>query len=179
MFATGQIPAVVETECHAALKKPPQRTILLNAIGLILGIVGLGLAVFPSIVLERPIPNPFETPEEMRRRTDGPPLKQGGVAIKLKEFEIHFGGKEIKNPAPPVKPPLTNDPVRWCWIAGCICALISLIVSSVAHGRERHTVMTITAMSCSVAAITWPFLVIGIVLGLAVGVFLLMVRLWL
>ena len=44
---------VVSLEAHS-------RAILLSLIGLIVAILGLGLAVIPSIAMERAIPNPFE-----------------------------------------------------------------------------------------------------------------------
>ena len=172
----------VPLEQHAEV--PPYRmshdgrspSMRLSLLGLILAVLGLSLAVIPSIATERGLPNPFESKEEAQRRIDGPPAKVGGITLRLKNFSVNFFGRDVKERVPAAPPPaLTNNPVRWLMIAGCALALVSLVISAVAHTRERHGVMTFTAMSCSVVALTWQFLVFGIVLGVAAITFLLLI----
>jgi hypothetical protein len=151
------------------------RRIPLGFYGLVAGILGLALAVIPSIAMERSLPNPFETPEQAQRRIQGPPLKKGGITLNFKGLSINLGGKEIKAPIAP-NPTLTNDPLRWLMIAAALCGLIGLAICSVAHVREKQTAITMTGMGCSVAAITWQFLVFGIVLGVALVVVLLILK---
>ena len=147
----------------------------LGVYGLVVGIFGLGLAAIPSIAMERSLPNPFETPEQALRRIDGPPRKKGGLTLSFKSFSINLGGKEVKNPVAP-KPSLTNDPLRWLTIAATVCGLFGLGLCSVAHVREKQTAVTLTGIGCSIAAITWQFLVVGIVFGIAIVVILLILR---
>ncbi len=154
------------------------RRIPLGVYGLVTGILGLALAAIPSIAMERSLPNPFETPEQTQRRIHGPPRKEGGVTLRFKGLSLNFGGKEIKSPIPPNNS-FTNDPLRWFMIAATLFGLIGLALCSVAHVREKQTAITLTGMGCSIAAITWQFLIFGIVLGvvlLFVLLFMLSVR---
>ena len=151
------------------------RRIPLGFYGLVLGVIGLGLALIPSIAMERTLPNPFETPEQAQRRIDGPPQKKGGVTIRIKALSINFGGKEMKNPVA-TNPSLTNDPLRWFMITAILCGLGGLVLCSVAHVKEKQTAITLTGIGCSIVAITWQFIVIGIILGVAIVVVLFILR---
>ena len=151
------------------------RRIPLGFYGLVVGVLGLGLAVIPSIAMQRPLPNPFETPEQAQRRMQGPPSKKGGITLNFKGLSMNFGGKEVEKPTTP-NPSLTNDPIRWFMIAAILCGLAGLLLCSVAHVKEKQTAITLTGIGCSIAAITWQFLVIGIILGVAVVVVLLILR---
>jgi hypothetical protein len=173
MSTTSPVPVVASPTIPAAPDNTRSRGMLLSLIGLIAGLLALALVLIPSIALERPLPNPFETPEEAQRRIAGPPVKKGGIGIKIKDFEIRFGGKEVKDPVVPRKPELTKDPVRWFLIGGGVCALIGLAVSTVAHVREQHAVITTVAICCSIVAITWQFVVLGIMLGIAAVIVIL------
>ncbi|WP_157605867.1 hypothetical protein [Schlesneria paludicola] len=171
-------PAVLSdnNRTEAGSRERRSSSMRLSFLGLVLAVVGLGLAVIPSLATERVLPNPFESKEEAKRRIDGPPAKAGGITVRVKNFSINFFGKDVKEPAP-AQPPLafTNDPVRWLMIVGCVLALVSLVIASVAHRQERHGFMTFTAMSCSVVALTWQFLVFGIMLGVAAAILFLLI----
>lgn len=171
-------PTELPVENHARNNSHSRRSpsMRLSLLGLILAVIGLGLAVVPSLATERALPNPFESKDDARRRNADPPPKVGGITLRVKSFSINFFGKDAKEPAPVPQPvAVTNDPVRWLMISGCVLALISLVVSSIAQLREQHGFMTFAAMSCSVVALTWQFFVIGIMLGIAAVVFCVLI----
>lgn len=162
----------IPTSNHLANGK---QTFLLSIWGLILGVIAIGLASIPAIALDRSIFNPLG--ERQNERPVAEPLAQreGGMTLKSKDISVNFGGK------PPEQEPeavanamdsLTADPIRWFTVSAICCALLGLVVSSLGHIREKHLPITIVAMSCCAAAITWQFLAIGIAIGVAAAVFL-------
>lgn len=158
---------------------PPSQTsasrgaMLLSIIGLIAGVAALGLATIPAVALERPLPNPFVDLEKNEPNVEPAAEREGGVTLKFKDLSVNLGGKAPKKEPPDeASPELTKDPIRWFTMAAIGCALIGLVVASIGHLRERHTVLTVSSMGCCAAAITWQYLVIGIAVGVAAAVFL-------
>ncbi|MEN6495327.1 MAG: hypothetical protein ABFD16_13690 [Thermoguttaceae bacterium] len=154
-----------------------RRPFVLSIVGLAVAAIALGLASIPAIVFERPLPNPFAQEKEEKPRVEPPREREGGITLKYKSLSVNVGGKapkkeEVAKAAPRAE--VTKDPVHWFTIAAIGCALIGLVLSSFAQVRERHTVLTISAMGCCVAAITWQYVAIGIAVGAAVAAFLVM-----
>lgn len=145
----------------------------LSFIGLVLGAIALGLAAIPSVAFDRAPPNPF-APKEDGQKLEPPVEREGGVNLKFKNLTINVGGKLPKKEQPAGAPvAVTKDPIRWFTIAAMSLALMGLVVTAIGQLRERHTVLTISSMSFSVAAITWQYFVFGIVVGAAAGAFLI------
>lgn len=161
---------------------PPEHAVrhgsmILSMIGLIAGMIALALAVVPAIAFERPLPNPFADKKNDDRRIDPPAEREGGITLKFKGMSMNIGGKVPKKEVPAEKPPeVTKDPIRWLTISAIGCALIGLVAATVGHLRERHTILTVTSMGCCAAAITWQYVAIGIVVGVALAVLVIVLR---
>jgi hypothetical protein len=147
---------------------------------LLAGIIALGLAVIPSIALERPLPNPFGPDKKAEELApEQPAQREGGLTLKFKKFSVNIGGKEPRK-APPVQPPkppnqLTTDPIRWFTMSAAGCALAGIGFATVGQWREKHTILSSSAVCLCALALTWQYVVIGIVVGVVVVVVLLLI----
>ncbi len=164
-----------ENRSTASSGSDPRRPFWLGVAGLVLAAIALGLASIPSLALERPLLNPFAREKQDEPPVEPPREREGGITLKYKNLTVNLGGKvprdeEIAKPEP--QPKTTNDPLRWFTIAAIGCSLIGLVLSSLAQIRERHTVLTVVSMACCVAAITWQYVAVGIAVGVAAAVFL-------
>lgn len=144
---------------------------LLSVVGLFAGVIGLGLATIPAIALERALPNPFA---DNKKEVEPPVEREGGITLRFKTLSINIGGKVPKKEQPADAPPeVTKDPIRWFTMAAIGCSLIGLVLATIGHLRERHTVLTASSMGCCAAAITWQYFAIGITIGAAAAAFLI------
>lgn len=163
-------PAPTDDNSEGSTSKRP---IVLTACGLALGALALALATIPVMAFEEPMPNPFEDPDDP---ADLPEFKrEGGIQFKFKDVTVNLGGKDVEVPAEekPDELEVTSDPIRWFTIAAITTAIIGLVVSSIGQVRERHTGLTIGAMGCCAAAISWQYIAIGIAVGAAAAMFLI------
>lgn len=163
------------------------KPMFLSVAGLVLGIVALGFAVIPSIAMEKPLANPFAK-QEPPPKPPSEPAKghDSGVTIKYKSVSVTFGGKKsaqdqkkkAAEAEPPPKPELkvTTDPVRWFTMSAIGFALVGLVIAPIAHVKEKHHVLTCSSMVCSVAAITWQYVAVGIAVGIAAAVFVITLK---
>lgn len=158
--------------CQPAAE-PNARPYTWSLVGLIAGILALGLAAIPPVALGRPLTNPFEPPEAERKQAGLVRERDGGLTLRFKGLSINVGGKAaVENEAAdPIE--VTKDPIRWFTIAAIGCALIGLLTAAFAQLRERHTVVTLGAVGCCATAITWQYLVFGILAGAAFAAFLI------
>jgi hypothetical protein len=162
--------ASTETTLHVS------RSYSLSAVGLILGILALGLAVVPALAFDRPLPNPFATTEQPK--PPKPPEPEGGFTLKYKNFSVNLGGKKRDLEEPHVQPPqpkLTTDPIRLLTIAAIACALVGIVFSTIGQLKEKHTSITAVTMLSCVAAITWQYFAAGIMIGAGIAVFILVI----
>lgn len=146
-----------------------RRPYVLSLISLIAGLIALGMAVIPPFVWDRPIQLPFTTP--------APPPEpktqhEGGLTLKIKSMTLTLGGKEVPVEEKPKPVTITRDPVKWFTISAIGVAILSMFISTLAQKFEKHTVLTTSAVSLSVAAITWQYIIIGIVIGAAIAILL-------
>ena len=153
------------------------RPMRLSVIALLLGLAALGLAVIPGMAFGRPLPNPFAEEKKPAPVVEPPAEREGGVTFRFRTWSVNFFGKgaEKKPALPPVDPPpeLTKDPVHWFTISAVGCALLGIGLASFGHVRERHTPLTVCAMGCCAAAVTWQYFAFGIILGVAAAIALI------
>jgi hypothetical protein len=143
----------------------------LSIVGLTFAVLAFGLAIIPPIAAGRSLLAPFDEP----KAPEPPAEREGGLTLKFKELSVNIGGKAPK--AKPVNQPIAiNDPIRWFTVAAIVCALIGLAVATAAQMRERHPILTTVSVAICVAAITWQYLIAGLVIGIAVAVLLLILR---
>ena len=144
-----------------------------TVIGLIAGAIALGLAVIPAIAFERPVSNPFSASEKIQN-PEPPAEREGGFTFRVNSFSIKFGGKSPKRQESGSQPPvITKDPTRNYTISAIGCALAGIVFASIGHHREKHTALTMTSLGLCVAAITWQYIIFGIVVGFVIAALLM------
>ena len=170
-----------------------------HAIGiaaLAFGVVALGLAVIPGIVLDR---TPSIADEELdaarrpRSQTQADP--EGSVKLEFKKFSVTVGrgasdkeggGDEIDDQfiepeseaAVSPKPGTHNRLLKTFTIAAVCCSLIGLTLGPISWAREKQPALSGSAMAISCLAIVWQYVVVGILIGVAIAVVLLLVSLF-
>ena len=173
-------PAAASTgDLDASRTEFAKRGFSLSITGLVISVVAIGLASIPAIAFDRPLMNPFL---EFGKKADAEPVeREGGVTFKFKDLSVNFGGKhpdkEAVLEAAPL-PALTRDPIRWFSISAIASALVGLVVSIIAHVREKHTAFTVGSMGCCAAAITWQYVAIGIAVGVGAAIFIVVLSMF-
>lgn len=156
-----------ETSGFPAVQTAPATlpSLWLSVLVLLAGGTALGLAAIPPFVLDRPLGiAPIE-------KTDPPPAeRQGGVNFKVGKFEVNVGGKV--EPPPPIVPPPT--PLKWFFVSAIALALPTIVVGAIAWHRESHSALAGTGITLAVLAVAWQYIIIGIVIGVAVAILLLL-----
>ncbi|MEZ5939872.1 MAG: hypothetical protein R3C18_00685 [Planctomycetaceae bacterium] len=151
-----------------------------SVLGLILGVVSLGLALIPPIAFGQPLPG------LLGDRSDEPnsaPHVNGGGPIKV-DISFSFGNakkEEEEEKVAPVAPKtdleFTKNPADWLTMAAIVSALIGIVVATVGQIREHRPRVMAGTLTCCVAALTWQYFVMGIVVGVAILVLLLILAL--
>ena len=184
--AKSDTPSCV-AEKAGLLPAPPTRPLVISAIALGIAVIGLGLAVIPAIITGQPLPAPFAASVKPPEPAPAPKASQeessGSVTLKYKSFSVTLGRNKNNAKAQQQQPVSEADTadvpaadlLRWFTIAAIGLALVSLVVAPVAQVREKHTVFTTIAIACSIVAITWQYVAVGIVIGIAVIVVLVIV----
>lgn len=163
-----------ETELNSSAKAA--RPYTLGVIGLLLGLAAMALAIIPAVALDRPLPNPFASRADVPAPPPAGTEPTGGLTLKYKSFTFNLGSSndepQIEIPKP--EPAVTLDPVRWFTIAAVVSALIGVVFSAIGQIKEQHTSLTVSSMSCCVAAMTWQYFAAGIMIGAAIAIFIIL-----
>lgn len=171
MSVPAQIVAPPSQSPPPAIANVAARSLSLSIAGLIFAVLAFGLAIIPPIAAGRSLLAPFDEPKAPEPLAE----REGGLTLKFKDLSVNLGGKAPK--ARPVNQPLAiNDPIRWFAISAIACALIGLAIATAAQVRDRHTILTTASVAICVAAMTWQYLIAGLVIGIAVAVLLLILR---
>ena len=152
---------------------------------LVVGIIALALAVIPGIALDRPLPFASEKPDEP---PPPEPERVGGVTLEFKKWSVTFGGgkkDDDKHLAQDDQPhenvaaadhelPIDRDDLlKLSTIAAVSCSLIGLILGPISWIREKQPALSGTAVGICCLALVWQYIVIGIVVGVAIAVLLI------
>jgi hypothetical protein len=140
--------------------------IWLSALTIVLGVAALLLSLLPPVIYDEPFRWPWE-PEEKKAA----PEDQGGVTIKTKRLRFTFGANKPTQPAA-IEPPIS--PLKPFRIAMIIVCAIGLGLAPLAWIRERHRPLAGAGAALCCAALFWQYLLIGIVVGVAIAVILLL-----
>ncbi len=135
----------------------------LGLAALVLGVAALGLAIIPAIV--------FETPPPWNRSEPKPPQPriEGQKSVEWRGIKVAWGGKAVKE-APPEQPAM--NAAKWFAIATAAISLVGLALGPLAWWRERRYALAAPGMSFCCLALTWQYLILGIVVGAAAAAFL-------
>lgn len=137
----------------------------LSLCGLLMGVIALGLASIPTHV--------FATGEEEEEKAK----VKGGITFDLGVGSFTVGGEKDDEAlaAADARKTRAAVTVHRFTIAAIACALVSLVVASIAQVRERHRYMTMSAIGCAALAITWQYVAIGIAVGVGVAVIVIII----
>jgi hypothetical protein len=153
----------------------------IGILALLVGITALGLAVIPRIVLDRPLALPAEHHE---RRAPPKAEPKEGFTFRFKKWSVTFGGGKKDgdaNAAAPNAPAARDEELRterdrllkWFTISAVSCSLLGLILGPISWVREKQPAISGSAIAISCFAIVWQYIIIGIVVGVAVAVILI------
>lgn len=147
---------------------------------LVIGIIALGLAVIPGIALDRPSVIPFT---ENENPPPPPPDDEGGLTLKYKKLSVTIGGgKKDKDKhkeddgyiaAEIDQQDKTDRLLKWFMLSAVSCSLIGLILGPISWVREKQPVLAGSAIGCCCLALVWQYVVIGIIVGVAIAVLLM------
>ncbi|MDB5320042.1 MAG: hypothetical protein JWN40_1673 [Phycisphaerales bacterium] len=155
---------------------------LLARLTLLLGVVALGLVVLPAMVYDQP---PFRAAADKEQdshgddRTSKPPVAHR-FNVKINKFEFAFGKATTQpstapgeTPLPTQPPPPPPNPVKPYQIGAVVVALLGLITGPTAWTTARRSrPLVVSGMTCCCVAITWHYVVAGLVIGVAVAILL-------
>ena len=134
-----------------------------SAIGtttLVLGVAALGLAAIPGILFDVPHPWAAGRPE---------PAVRGQKSIEWRGLKLKWGGKPVEaDPAGPVR----MTPAKGFALAAAAVAVIGLALGPLAWYRERRYVLAAPGMGLCCLALTWQYVLFGIMAGAAAAAFL-------
>src|SRR6266850_8435916 len=136
----------------------------LSVMTILMGVGSLMLALLPPIIYNEPFRWPWDKDEKK------PPAQiQGKVILETKRFYFTFGNKNKPSTQPAVveEPVSPIKPYRLAMIVVCC---VGLGLAPAAWIRERHRPLAGTGAALCCAALFWQFLLIGIVVGVAIGV---------
>lgn len=164
---------------------------ILGILALVMGVAALGLAVIPGIALDRPFP---AAPKPRAEPAPPPPPAEpgGGVTFRVKQFSVTLGGSKKKaqadNQPAQQAPPVVDQPIpkdraipndgdrllKWFTIAAVSCSLIGLILGPISWAREKQPALSGSAMGICCLALVWHYVVMGIAVGVAVAVIVIL-----
>jgi hypothetical protein len=154
---------------------------IVGILALLVGTIALGLAVIPGIALDRPVALPAHHQE---RPVPPKAEPEKGVTFRFKKWSVTFGGGKKDadaNGAAPNARDAKDEQLReqrdrllkWFTISAVSCSLIALILGPIAWVREKQPAISGSAIAISCFAILWQYIIIGIIVGVAVAVFLI------
>jgi hypothetical protein len=124
---------------------------------IILGIGALLLALLPAVIYDERPKWPW---------SEEKPKAAEGVTFKTKRFQITLGGdKEL----PAAEPP---SPTRPYLIALIIVAVVGIGFAPFAWTCERHRPIAASGAAMCCIALTWQYIIVGVVVGVALALFL-------
>ena len=147
----------------------------LGLVCLVLGVLAVGLMVIPPAVADERAPLPRSAAEDRR-----PKAGNSETTVSVGKFSFSWRKKHdaVESPAPaaPAKPPST-DWRRICTVAGLSTALLGILVSPLAFTRQRRSrPLAVSGAALCCAALAWQYIMVGIAIGVAVAVLLLVIQ---
>ncbi len=132
---------------------------------LLAGVVALGLAIIPMILLDM-------RPTWLAQRPERPPepRMQGQKSIEWHGLKFKWGGKPVEDAPAAAKEVAAAKSFA---IATAIVALVGLVLGPLAWARERQWRLAAPGMGLCFLALTWQYVILGIAAGVAAAFFLL------
>jgi hypothetical protein len=138
---------------------------------LLLGVFTLGGAIIPSILFD--VPPPWK-PNELK--PTGPRV-EGQKSVEWKGVKVSWGGKVVKEETKTDE--VRMSAAKWIAVVVAIVSLVGLALGPLAWWVERRYALAAPGMCLCCAALTWQYLILGIAVGAAAGIFLVTLSLFL
>ena len=128
------------------------KTPYFGSAGVILGFIGLGLAIFSPAIVSRIAPLPLNEQVSVV-------IADSAIKIKdrLKDRLLH---KVTPTPAPATRPPPTLS--EQLSFASLACAFVSLVLSSVSWLQHERRSVSCIAAAVSIGTLAWNLLILAI-----------------
>ena len=135
----------------------------LGATTLGIGVVALGLAIIPTILFD--VPPPWNAPRPKAAESK----VEGETSVAWRGVKVSWGGKAVKvEPADGIH----LSPAKGFALATAIVAILGMAVGPLASWRERQYALAVPGMSFCCIALTWQYVILGIVAGATAAAFL-------
>ncbi len=141
---------------------------------LLMGVLALAGAVMLHLNVDEP------QPQRTAAAESDPPAEQadGGVRLRWKKINLRISSKVVVEPPPKVAPPPEDrpdvgKPLRQIRMAIASVALLGLTLGPVAFWRESIYPLSGSGMVFCFLALTWQYILAGLVVGVAIAVLLL------
>jgi hypothetical protein len=168
----------LDDEKFNPLPAPPEKSLPAESRGfawslatLFIGVLALSAAVMFHLAFEQPKPQAKAPPPKPERI-------EGGIRLEWKGFKVRFGGKtaepsEQPKAEPELAPPADALKRRQAYrMITAAIALIGLAAGPLACWRESAYALSGPGMAFCFLALTWQYIIAGIVIGVAVLVVL-------
>ena len=154
------------------------------------GALALALAAIPAVIWEEPLPLLWQKSTQTTQRVVPPPndMPAPGVELRTKNWKLSWsGGIKIgigrNQPEPPpvaakVEIEAKQEQVRlqphgtlkWFHAAAMLAGILTIVISGTAWVLEAERIPPAIGATCAVLAITWQYVLIGLVLGVAIAI---------
>jgi hypothetical protein len=140
----------------------------LGATTLGIGIVALALAIIPTILFDVPPPWNAAGPKPVQ------PKVEGEKSVAFHGVKVAWGGKTVKEQPAADDIHLTRP--KAFAIATAVVALFGMGLGPLASWRERQYALAVPGMSFCCLALTWQYVILGIVAGATAAAFLVVLN---
>ena len=147
-----------------------KRPCALSFIAIMVAFIALGLAIFPSQILE--------IEDNSARRDVLSEKKDNGVTLKIKNISLSFGSKKNAESEPERAEPVSDDAriLKICTLAAAATGVLGLMLAIFANHTEKQGSLNMSAAGICILAISWQYVLVGISLGIAVAIIFLLLR---
>lgn len=167
--------------------RPRRPRHILGLTALLLGACACGLAAIPGVAFDEPSPWLSRRADDRNgeghasRGDGGASTQPGGVSVSTRRFRFTLGRKPAAAtttqptapPSPAASPAPNSLRSKPYTIAAIVVSLAGLVCVALAAARERGRALPSFAAAFCVAAITWQYVMAGILIGMVIAVVIL------
>lgn len=161
---------------------------LLGIFALFTGVLALGLAVLPRILLQ---PTEASLPSQELSAPQDEKSSAPGLTLKYKQFSVTLSSRQQKEELPESTAEKqareareehqqdlarVGEQLRFFTLAASSFALLGLILGPIAWTKEKQPALSGSAIGICCLALMWQYLLAGIVLGVAIAVLLVVLK---
>ncbi len=156
-----------ETVAAGAVVQFERRAAWLSYVALGVGIAALGLAVVPGIAMGQPLPLLDQIADREEERSPR------GMTVSFGKLSFTVGGDEQVNDGVETDAARARRVRRGFDLSAAGVALCGLVLGPVSWVREKRRAVSGSAMGICCLALVWQYLIIGLAIGVAAAVLLM------